>query len=216
MSSLSRRACYKCGELGHSAEVCDSSKRRCYNCKEPGHESNECGPYTRTLIENCRALLRTTSIGQSPDGISDDWRVKNFYWWAEEVTEKLDEGSISIFDTSMQPIPGILRDFFNRTKRYRGDLQPSAPSTAAVKPEKVDDQAEFLEELASMVTALQARIPTKWPNTMKVEYDQLPVLGIIKNVSKKVDERTLLDTLQRYGELIYFDLARTMVKWNSI
>lgn len=36
MSSLSRRACYKCGNVGHYAEVCSSSERLCYNCKEPG------------------------------------------------------------------------------------------------------------------------------------------------------------------------------------
>lgn len=33
MSSLSRRACYKCGELGHHAEACSSPHRLCYNCK---------------------------------------------------------------------------------------------------------------------------------------------------------------------------------------
>jgi hypothetical protein len=36
MSSLSRRACYKCGNVGHYAEVCSSSERLCYNCKQPG------------------------------------------------------------------------------------------------------------------------------------------------------------------------------------
>ncbi|KAK3375604.1 hypothetical protein B0T24DRAFT_204147 [Lasiosphaeria ovina] len=35
MSSLSRRACYKCGELGHHAEACSSPHRLCYNCKQP-------------------------------------------------------------------------------------------------------------------------------------------------------------------------------------
>ncbi|KAK0732990.1 hypothetical protein B0T26DRAFT_682552 [Lasiosphaeria miniovina] len=34
MSSLSRRACYKCGELGHHAEACSSPHRLCYNCKQ--------------------------------------------------------------------------------------------------------------------------------------------------------------------------------------
>ncbi|KAJ5481035.1 hypothetical protein N7539_006929 [Penicillium diatomitis] len=29
---LSRRACYKCGNIGHYAEVCSSSERLCYNC----------------------------------------------------------------------------------------------------------------------------------------------------------------------------------------
>jgi len=33
MSSLSRRACYKCGNVGHYAEVCASAERLCYNCK---------------------------------------------------------------------------------------------------------------------------------------------------------------------------------------
>jgi cellular nucleic acid-binding protein len=39
MSSLARRACYKCGNVGHYAEVCSSSERLCYNCKQAG----ECG-----------------------------------------------------------------------------------------------------------------------------------------------------------------------------
>ncbi len=72
MSSLSRRACYKCGNVGHYAEVCSSAERLCYNCKrfrllsfalaatfqaplanslllgkQPGHESNSC-PLPRT------------------------------------------------------------------------------------------------------------------------------------------------------------------------
>ncbi|CAO1604729.1 gig suppressor [Xanthoria calcicola] len=47
MSSLSRRACYKCGNVGHYAEVCTSTERLCYNCKQPGHESNGC-PLPRT------------------------------------------------------------------------------------------------------------------------------------------------------------------------
>ena len=42
MSNLSRRACYKCGNVGHYAEVCSSSERLCYNCKQPGHESSAC------------------------------------------------------------------------------------------------------------------------------------------------------------------------------
>ena len=41
MSSLSRRACYKCGNVGHYAEVCSSSERLCYNCKQPGKEYRE-------------------------------------------------------------------------------------------------------------------------------------------------------------------------------
>ena len=35
MSSLSRRACYKCGNVGHYAEVCSSAERLCYNCELP-------------------------------------------------------------------------------------------------------------------------------------------------------------------------------------
>lgn len=31
--SLSRRACYKCGNVGHYAEVCSSAERLCYNCQ---------------------------------------------------------------------------------------------------------------------------------------------------------------------------------------
>ena len=41
MSSLSRRACYKCGNVGHYAEVCSSSERLCYNCKQPGGSTME-------------------------------------------------------------------------------------------------------------------------------------------------------------------------------
>ena len=58
MSSLSRRACYKCGNVGHYAEVCTSSERLCYNCKQPGHESNQC-PHPRTTESELRA---STSI----------------------------------------------------------------------------------------------------------------------------------------------------------
>lgn len=32
MSAVSRRACYKCGELGHHADACASPHRLCYNC----------------------------------------------------------------------------------------------------------------------------------------------------------------------------------------
>ncbi|CAG9951727.1 unnamed protein product [Clonostachys rosea f. rosea IK726] len=64
MSSLSRRACYKCGNVGHYAEVCSSAERLCYNSwyvelrcfsqnmllsdsYPSGHESNGC-PLPRT------------------------------------------------------------------------------------------------------------------------------------------------------------------------
>jgi hypothetical protein len=56
MSSLSRRACYKCGNVGHYAEVCSSSERLCYNCKQPGHESNNC-PHPRTTDSESRKRL---------------------------------------------------------------------------------------------------------------------------------------------------------------
>ena len=57
MSSLSRRACYKCGNMGHYAEVCTSSERLCYNCKQPGHESNQC-PHPRTTESKKRKTVR--------------------------------------------------------------------------------------------------------------------------------------------------------------
>jgi hypothetical protein len=38
MSSLSRRACYKCGNVGHYAEVCSSAERLCYNCEYSSSE----------------------------------------------------------------------------------------------------------------------------------------------------------------------------------
>ncbi|KIV95739.1 hypothetical protein PV10_03358 [Exophiala mesophila] len=53
MSSLSRRACYKCGNVGHYAEVCTSSERLCYNCKQPGHESNQCPMPRTTETKQC-------------------------------------------------------------------------------------------------------------------------------------------------------------------
>ncbi|EGD89792.2 hypothetical protein H112_02266 [Trichophyton rubrum D6] len=50
---LSRRACYKCGNIGHYAEVCSSSERLCYNCKQPGHESNGCPRPRTTETKQC-------------------------------------------------------------------------------------------------------------------------------------------------------------------
>jgi cellular nucleic acid-binding protein len=58
MSSLSRRACYKCGNVGHYAEVCTSSERLCYNCKQPGHESNQC-PHPRTTESRITQTILT-------------------------------------------------------------------------------------------------------------------------------------------------------------
>ncbi|KAI2618258.1 hypothetical protein GGS26DRAFT_383773 [Hypomontagnella submonticulosa] len=59
MSSLSRRACYKCGNVGHYAEVCSSAERLCYNCKQPGHESNH-------LTAKFRLRLRSPLPRPSP------------------------------------------------------------------------------------------------------------------------------------------------------
>merc|ERR1712169_16510 len=53
LSSLSRRACYKCGNVGHYAEVCSSAERLCYNCKQPGHESNGCPLPRSTEAKQC-------------------------------------------------------------------------------------------------------------------------------------------------------------------
>ena len=67
MSSLSRRACYKCGNVGHYAEVCSSSERLCYNCKQPGHESNNC-PHPRTTeSEPTRSQVRRSSVVLTTD-----------------------------------------------------------------------------------------------------------------------------------------------------
>jgi hypothetical protein len=72
MSSLSRRACYKCGNVGHYAEVCSSAERLCYNCKQPGMIASipvslEDAPLTVTTQDTnqtsalCRALPRPSS-----------------------------------------------------------------------------------------------------------------------------------------------------------
>ncbi|PYH42200.1 uncharacterized protein BP01DRAFT_359646 [Aspergillus saccharolyticus JOP 1030-1] len=53
---LSRRACYKCGNIGHYAEVCSSTERLCYNCKQPGR------PYTMHVI-----YAPTTYLTRSQD-----------------------------------------------------------------------------------------------------------------------------------------------------
>src|ERR1700728_3458263 len=61
MSSLTRRACYKCGNVGHYAEMCSSTERLCYNCKQPGHESNGC-PHPRTTESQERPTLPMAPI----------------------------------------------------------------------------------------------------------------------------------------------------------
>lgn len=64
MSSLSRRACYKCGNVGHYAEVCSSSERLCYNCKQPGMLQDnsdmplEQNAHTRQVMSPTTALTR--------------------------------------------------------------------------------------------------------------------------------------------------------------
>ncbi|CAL8580101.1 gig suppressor [Xanthoria parietina] len=64
MSSLSRRACYKCGNVGHYAEVCTSTERLCYNCKQPGHESNGC-PLPRTTESTCPQTILASEARHS-------------------------------------------------------------------------------------------------------------------------------------------------------
>ncbi|KAK0260202.1 gig suppressor [Friedmanniomyces endolithicus] len=61
MSSLSRRACYKCGNVGHYAEVCSSSERLCYNCKQPGKGETVAAGMRRGMkatLARVRARLR--------------------------------------------------------------------------------------------------------------------------------------------------------------
>jgi len=48
MSYMSKKGCFKCGNLGHIAENCSSEQRLCYNCRLPGHESAAC-PQPRTV-----------------------------------------------------------------------------------------------------------------------------------------------------------------------
>jgi len=97
MSSLSRRACYKCGNVGHYAEVCTSTERLCYNCKQPGHESNQCPmPRTTESKSNLRTAQRARRLTLSssktmlslPGSRSRPSRLSNLAhqrwsgWWA--------------------------------------------------------------------------------------------------------------------------------------
>ncbi|KAI9312977.1 hypothetical protein BX666DRAFT_2114992, partial [Dichotomocladium elegans] len=48
-----RKSCFKCGNLGHIAEVCPEPERLCYNCKQPGHESNNCPRVKSVDVKQC-------------------------------------------------------------------------------------------------------------------------------------------------------------------
>lgn len=53
MSSAHKRACYKCGELGHQADACSSAERLCYNCMS-------------TLLPPDAPLVTDNRIGKQP------------------------------------------------------------------------------------------------------------------------------------------------------
>ncbi|MCJ1466539.1 hypothetical protein MMC07_005159 [Pseudocyphellaria aurata] len=68
MASLSRRACYKCGNVGHYAEVCSSPERLCYNCKQPGKATTLALCYARILNILLTALQDMNQTGaHSPE-----------------------------------------------------------------------------------------------------------------------------------------------------
>jgi hypothetical protein len=70
MSSLSRRACYKCGNVGHYAEVCSSSERLCYNCKQPGESNFQ--PYCETkVLTTFKAMRATRALTRGPPRVSN-------------------------------------------------------------------------------------------------------------------------------------------------
>jgi len=50
---LSRKGCFKCGNLGHIAENCSSEQRLCYNCRQPGHESSACPSPRSVSTKQC-------------------------------------------------------------------------------------------------------------------------------------------------------------------
>lgn len=47
------RTCYKCGNLGHRADLCQYAVRLCYNCKQPGHESSQCPNGRSSNLKQC-------------------------------------------------------------------------------------------------------------------------------------------------------------------
>ncbi|KAI0206983.1 hypothetical protein F4808DRAFT_16737 [Astrocystis sublimbata] len=66
MSSLSRRACYKCGNVGHYAEVCSSAERLCYNCKQPGVKRPRIQPMSPSSNDRSQAVLPLPRTGSRP------------------------------------------------------------------------------------------------------------------------------------------------------
>lgn len=83
MASLSRRACYKCGNVGHYAEVCSSSERLCYNCKfdapDAGTRLREKGGEAR--LTNGRTTGKQPGMhdaamrGSRPGGTNSLWQA---------------------------------------------------------------------------------------------------------------------------------------------
>jgi hypothetical protein len=74
MSSLSRRACYKCGNVGHYAEVCSSSERLCYNCKQPGELCPRFIMNKRADV--VKATRATPALTRGPPRVSHDSNSK--------------------------------------------------------------------------------------------------------------------------------------------
>lgn len=53
ISSVFKKTCYKCGNLGHHADNCEHKQKLCYNCKQPGHESSNCPEGKKNDIKQC-------------------------------------------------------------------------------------------------------------------------------------------------------------------